>query len=290
MALDPHVNPQTGLWDDNYYASTGKYGSLIGDIGKLAAGNPTLKGIIDSDNAYIDQLIGEAQGDLNMMLKKLDAEHKLALGTDDQARASFLEKVADKLEERIGRIPYDYERYTSREIEDYARGSGRIVSDKNTALSRLDEDERVLRENARIDAEQARAEQDASLNERGLVSGPRESASGLAGKNIRTLEDAIKRKEDEITRSVGRDRFDLTQTAGRSLEDLGVNHTRSLEDIKTMARRGAIDQEQATTFGKQSAQAQFEAKRTALERERKRLMAQAPSSAAYINSMKGGYG
>lgn len=26
MAQDPHINPQTGVWDDNYYANIGKYG------------------------------------------------------------------------------------------------------------------------------------------------------------------------------------------------------------------------------------------------------------------------
>lgn len=290
MPADPHINPQTGVWDDNYYNSTGKYGSLIGDIGRLAQSNPTLKGVIDSDNAYIDQLIGEAQGDLNLMLKKLDAEHKLALGSDDGARADFLERVADKLEERIGRIPYDYERYTSRELESYARESGRVVSDKTTALKRLDEDEKVLRENARLEADQERELQGAELNERGILSSTRENATGLAGKNVRTLEGAINRKEQEITRAVGRDRFDISQGANRSLEDLLTGHTQTLEDIKTDARRGAIDQEQATSFGKESAQREFENRKTALERERKRLMAQAPSSAAYINAMKGGYG
>lgn len=263
---------------------------LVNDIRQLAQSNPTLQGIIDADNAYIDQLIGEAQGDLNLVLKQLDAEHKLALGTDDTARANFLEKVADKLEQRIGRIPYDYERYSTRELEDYARGSERITSDKTTALQRLDEDERVLRDEARLEADEARQLQDEALNQRGILSAPRTQATGIAGKEVSDLEGAIKRRSQEITRAVGRDRFDITQDATRSLEDLRLGRDRTLEDITTTARRGAIDQQQATEFGKERAQREFEARKTALERERKRLMAQAPSSASYIDAMKGGHG
>lgn len=263
---------------------------LIEDIQQLAQGDPTLQGIISSDNSYIDQLIGEAQGNLNFALKKLDAEHKLALGSDDQARATFLEKVADQLEQRIGRIPYDYERYTNRELQDYAQNTGRVQSDQKTALQRLDEDEQVLRQQADTEAAQARQDQAGDLNSRGILSSTRENATGLAGKNVKDLENKINLRAQDITRATTRDRQDINEGAARSLTDLGVAHNRSLEDITALARRGAIDQQQATDFGKEGANLDFQSQQTALERERKRLLAQAPSSATYLNELKGGYG
>ncbi len=94
---------------------------------------------------YINQLISQSQGDRDFIIKQLEANYDLALGTDDNARADFLEKVADKLEERIGTIAFDFE-----------RGVERTTEDKNEALRRLDEDDRILKENLERQSIEAR--------------------------------------------------------------------------------------------------------------------------------------
>lgn len=161
-----------------------------------------------SVNKYVDSLLSQSQGQLDLALKKLDTEHKLALGNNDAEQAKFLETVADGLEQKIGRIPYDYQRYNDRELKQYAMGQNNISSNKDLALKRLAEDERNLNEQAGqqkqklgIDQQQlglqrqqlgmqqgvdnqAMAE---DLNQRGLLYGQRPvgmgQATGLTGLN-----------------------------------------------------------------------------------------------------------
>lgn len=69
----------------------------------------------DEINKYVSELVNEANGDYDFVVKFLKKQYQMSLGTDDAARTKFFEDVADKLEERIGRIPYDYETLTARE-------------------------------------------------------------------------------------------------------------------------------------------------------------------------------
>lgn len=222
----------------------------------------------DATNKYIDSLIDEAKGDRNFIIKKLDAEHDLALGTDNQAQAQFLEKVADGLEKRIGRIPYDYEKYTARELEDYARNSRIVAEDKSTALTRLDEDERVYKEEARIAAKESRISKQEELASRGLIQGTLAQAGGIAGQEAGKLENEILMNENALDRAVGRERFDINTSAFRSDEENLLNKNRNLDDIKTTARRGAGDQIMAYNFGKEDANRQFNKTKTSLNRQR----------------------
>jgi hypothetical protein len=217
---------------------------------------------------YIDDLINEANGDLQFILKRLDAEHELALGTDETARAQFLEKVADKLEERVGRIPYDYEKYTSRELEDFARNSKRIGEDKNTALQRLNEDEAVYKQEAAIANKEDRIAQQEELAQRGILQGTRDQAGGVAGQDVQSLETDINARDTAMERALGRSRFDVTQQATRGLEDATLNKDRNIADITTKARRDALDQIMNDKFGREGAQRNYDKQKRALERQR----------------------
>lgn len=228
---------------------------------------------------FIDDLIGQAGGDRDFIIRQLDSQHQLALGTDDSARAEFLEKVSSKLEARIGRIPFDYERFNKRELEDFARGTKRLTQNKDIALRRLAEDEQVAKRELTQTEEKERESQGESLSARGLLTGTRSETVGLGGKSVDELEREIGERRGALSRAIGREKEGITTTFGRGIEDVTRGKERSLEDLKVGARRGAIDQQQRTTFGKEGADRSFEARKKQLERERQLQKLTMPSFA-----------
>ncbi len=215
-----------------------------------------------ADNRYIDDLIGQSQGDMEFILRKLDSDHKIALGTDDGARAAFFEKVADSLEARIGRIPYDYERYTTRELQDLATGTERITSSRDLVLKRLDEDEQIVKTQLNTQQKEDTQITKEGLNARGMVS------SGVAEKDLNTLSSEYDDQRGAIERALGRQRFDTKLGAANDLFDLNRGSTRTMEDIKVDARRGGQDAQNDFTFGSEGARRDAEARKKALERQR----------------------
>jgi hypothetical protein len=198
-----------------------------------------------TDN-YINSLLGDAQGNLDFALKQLDKQHEIALGTNDQERAKFLESVADGLEERIGRIPYDYEKYTKRTQEDTQR-----------VLMRLSEDEQTWKTQFGQQTKEARQAQGEQLAARGILQGTREGAGGIAGQEVGKFETEIQQQLDAYDRELGRQR-----------KDINTDSTRTLEDLKTDARRGAIDQTNQYNFQTEAQKRAFEAQKKELERQR----------------------
>jgi hypothetical protein len=200
---------------------------------------------------YIQKLLSIAQGDKDIAIKRLDEEHKKALGTNDTKRASFFEKVADKLEEEIGTIPYDY-----------MIKSERIEEDKTSALQRLDEDEKTLRGELTREAGKARQTQAQTLSERGILSAPRAEVGGLAGAEVGDLETEIQSRFDAIARDVGRGR-----------EDIGVTSGRSLVDLKTLARRAGGETRTGFERGQEDVERTLQKQKELLEREKAQELA-----------------
>jgi len=202
--------------------------------------------IIDSANRWADDLLKDAQGDKDFAVRQLDAEHKVALGQNDQARAEFLEKVADALEERIGTIPYDYE-----------RGITRLAQDKSRALERLARDETEARRQFGVETEQARVGQGESLSQRGLLTGPRDETVGLGAKSVSDLESEIAARFQTLERGINEPRQDIMRTSQRTGEDL-----------KTQARRAGLKTERVYEFGKEAQERELERRRKEIERDR----------------------
>ena len=208
--------------------------------------------------AYIEKLLSVAQGDKDIAIKRLDAEHLRALGTNDTKRASFFEKVADKLEEEIGVIPYDY-----------MIKSERIEQDKTSALQRLDEDEQTLRGELTKDADRARESQGETLSQRGILSAPRAEVGGLAGQEVSDLETEIQEKFDAISREVGRETEDIGRTSGRNLADLSTLARRAGAETKIGVTEGREDIERTLMKKKELLDRERELEKSALEEERK---------------------
>lgn len=219
-------------------------------------------------NNYIDQLLGQAQGDRDLAIKMLTRDHDLAIGSNDQQTAQFLERVSDSLEQRIGRIPYDYEIATKRTQEDLARTTEVTQRNKDLALQRLAQDEQTWRQEFGKTAGEARQTQSEELLKRGLLSGTRAGAEGLAGREVGKLEGELGSTLSAYERALGRSKEDVTREAGDVMFGAEREAGRTLEDLKTQARRGVIGAQDAFTFGKEAQERQLEARKRELERQK----------------------
>lgn len=236
-------------------------------------------------DTYIESLLSEAKGDLNLALGNLEHTFDIALGTDDTAAQNFILSVADTLEQKIGRIPYDYQKMTSREIEDYARSTERTNTTTSKLLTRLKEDEDLNRADMQARQEQERALQGEDLNARGISEGmTRRNARGLAGKEVGTLESDISRRNTAFDRLASRNQEDVLYNQKLALEDALTAKNRNTEDLTTAARRGALDSSYARTYGTQVAQNSFNKTKAQLERERQLQKLYTPASSVTYTS------
>lgn len=211
----------------------------------------------DTD-AYINDLLSSAGGDRDFAIKQLKREHDLALGTDDQARAQFLESVADKLEERIGTIPYDYNVGVTRTNEDLARTTEITNRNKNQVLSRLAEDEKIWKENFATTSAESKQNQNEALLQRGILSGTRAGAEGLAGSEVKKFDTELAKQMKAYNLALGRSRSDTEQAAGDTLFTAGRDAARTLQDLKTTARRDSTASADRLSFGSEAAQREYE--------------------------------
>ena len=249
-----YANNPTNQLGSNYLFSSPSLTTLTGayDEGSKAADN------------YINDLLNTAQGDYDFAIRQLKREHELALGTDDQARAEFMEKVADQLEERIGRIPYDYEVGSTRISENLARTQEVTNRNRDLALQRLAEDEQTWRQEFGRTSENTRQAERETLSQRGLLAGTRENAQGLAGREVARTEGDLSTTLQGFERALGREQQDITTQAEDTLFEAQREATRGMEDLTTEARRLAQDAGDKYTFG-------TEAQKRMLEEEKKRL-------------------
>lgn len=220
----------------------------------------------EATNNYINDLRDQAEGDADFMIRQLTSDHQLALGTNDEKRAEFLESVADSLEAEIGRIPYDYQVGVTRLQEDFDRTQELNERNKKLALDRLAEDEVVWKEEFGDESKSARELQQESLAKRGILSGTREDAQGLATKDIGDLETGIGRTLSAYDRALGRTRHDVETASSDEMFDATRALNRGKDDFKTIARRGGIDAENTLAFGTEGVNRALEARLKEIDR------------------------
>ena len=220
----------------------------------------TYNNIMPEINKYVDELIAFAKDDYDWAAKWIEQQFTEAMGTDDQARKEFLLKVANGLEAKIGTIAFDYE-----------TNKYRLNEDTNRAIKRLDEDEKVANQEMGVQTNLERRQQNSNLNQRGIIQGTREEATGLASEDIDTLEKDITNRFDALDRYFGRGR-----------EDVNTNFTRGLEDITTGARRSAFGAQTQHDYGLEQAQREKERRDLEAEAERKKNKDYLASLGAYL--------
>lgn len=218
-----------GIWDDNY--NRGGVGSTLSSIDPTQA---------DNINKYVADLKATSQQNYDFVVKYLKTQHEQALGANDQARANFLEQVANTYEKQVGRIPFDYETKTTREKQDIANYLKSTELMKQDALTR----EKQFGEQQTFEKKQEQKQLSESMNTRGLLN------SGIQKGESNKL--ALARQlftEDPFYRSLNLEKTQRTE-ADRLKQ---IQSDRNLFDITTGARRDALDTETAFTKGTEGA-------------------------------------
>lgn len=275
-------NPATGR-NQRWFNGTWTNGEDPGGGGSGKSAFDTYNAQLSGEvNKYVDELIGMAKGDYDFAAKWIEANYKQALGSDDAGRQAFLKQVSNTLEEKVGRIAFDYETGSYRVNQDATQATTRTIRNRDLALKRLAEDEELDRRGLLADINEVRETQGASLNERGILSGTREGAQGLAGRQVRDLEQKIGDQLTAFERALGRNEEDITMSAGDQLADISLLQNRSLDDLATGARRGAQDEQQQRDYNLESAGRIRDQRVLQAEQERRKLQNQTKSYADYL--------
>lgn len=211
----------------------------------MASFTDNLNAQLDEVKKYTEELMGEARGDYDFITKYLSKMHQMALGTDDSARAQFLEQVSNELEKRVGRIPFDFQQKTAREKQDIAD-----ILRKNER-----ESQDLTAQEVEFNKQQQLAQE---KEQRGIAESA--NARGLLGSGIE------KKAQQEATtaRQVNEiDPFQRRLALQRFMQEFGTERAklesgRRLEDITTGARRDAQDTQLNYDKGTEGAQRDLE--------------------------------
>lgn len=195
-------------------------------------------------DSYIDELKSEAQGDFDFVTRFLKQQFETSLGTNNVAKAEFFSKVANQLEKRIGRIPFDFEKRTGREKEDISNFLRRASLEDTDLRSREVEFEKQEEFKQELQTGQRKEE----FGARGLL------GSGLEKKREQQQTEARKLETDPRRRAFELERSRRTEQT----REAGLQSGRRLEDIKTGARRAGEDTELGFAKGIGSAERSLE--------------------------------
>jgi hypothetical protein len=189
------------------------------------------------------------------VVKFIKKQFETALGTDDKARQDFLLKVANKLEERIGRIPFDYDKYTGRAKEDIANYLRRSEIDKQDANNR--ENEFLAQQGFAV--KQERKQLAEASNARGML------GSGIQkGEQMKLDEKRQLYETDPFNRSLALERTKRTEAEKEAI----LQNQREQSDITDKYRREAIDEQLGLDQGLEGADLALWKKKRAIEREK----------------------
>lgn len=196
---------------------------------------------------YVADLRANTQQNYDLVVKYLKTAHEQALGVKDDARAAFLEQVANAYEKQVGRIPFDYETKTTREKQDIANYLKSSELMKQDALTR----EKQFGAQQGFEKQQEQKQLAESMNTRGFLnSGIQQGESNkLALARQLFTEDPFYRQISlEKTQRAEADRLKQLQS-GRTLEDLTTGARRDALDTQTAFNKGteaaALDKAQA---------------------------------------------
>lgn len=189
---------------------------------------------------YTDELKSQAKGNYDFIVKYLKQAHTQALGTDDSAKAQFLEQVANSVESSVGRIPFDYDTKTTREKEDIANYLKRSEIQKQN----LNAQEKNFNAQQDFASQQEQQQNAQSANSRGLL------GSGIQDTAAKKLQVARQLTQiDPFNTQLANSRATLGQQDAEAL----TQSQRNIEDITTGARRDAQDADTTLNQGTEGA-------------------------------------
>ena len=172
--MDPHVNPATGVWDDNYYANIGK---------KLAGGNSG-NGAFNFDfdaaakeaygelGSYYNELLLKSQGDVNKALSRLVEDYNTGTRykAEDTAKA-ITESNKNIVNSALARGLYQKSAFdtSSSPTQGYGIPSQNIAESTdiiNQSLQRFKEAEGTQLARKQVDIPQQQKEYESELEQR----------------------------------------------------------------------------------------------------------------------------
>jgi len=219
------------------------------------------KKLFDEINQYIDELKGEAKGDYDFVVKFLKKQFETALGIDDKARADFFSKVANQLEARVGRIPFDYDLKTGREKQDMAD----YLKQKDAEDANQRIQEKQFKEQQDLAAKQEKEKIQQGANTRGML------GSGIEAKQQQEATQARQTNIIEPQNST----FAYQQALRDEKLRLAQQQSgRTLEDLTTEARRTGEDTQNDYTYGTEKAGRDLATRLAEIERSKKSQMRQ----------------
>lgn len=205
----------------NQYIDSG--GSLAKAQGGSGDFSTNLQEQLKQVEQYANELIGEAQNNFDFITKFLDKQHAIALGNDDDELAKFYETVANSLEKKIGRIPYDFQQRTEREKQDL-----------QNELQSIAEQRQLVQDTSEFEKEQETQARRAEFNRRGLLDSGIEAKRAEQQERARQL--ALRGQMEPLSRQEALSRListrnlaDITTGARRDIEDTQFNEQQQRE-------------------------------------------------------------
>ncbi len=251
-----------GVWTDGQEPNSSSGSTPLADK-YISGADAETKSIFEQYggdiNKSADGLINLAQGDLDYAIKLIEANYKMAVGSDDAQVKEFLRGVANTLEEKVGRVQFDYETGKYRAESDITT----IEDSRTRLLGRLDQDMAVATKALKKTTEDEGQMLKEKLNERGLINGSMNE--GLVGEEIRDYDEDVNDRFSALERALSRGKEDTNVTADLSI----LGKRRDLEDLTTGSRRGIIDAQ--TNRDQLTGEAQREAERKKREAEIQRM-------------------
>lgn len=231
--LDPHINPATGQWDDNYYAQTQGGGSFVDQI---------LQAVTDP-----------LQAEIESWWKRLDEYDKNNPFAFDEAlaRASAEERLNPYYDATMNEFMQGVRASSTRSVEDMTRTIGEL----NVDASKLSDKERLATQEA------IRSSEEGFAGSGLFFSGKRQRQTGLQEVSGLQTQEGI---QTNLERSVA----SSTRSNTRLQEDLALQKARQ-ERLTEAERTTALEtdiakQKKESAYQRALEQAQFAGSGTGL--------------------------
>jgi hypothetical protein len=207
---DFHINPATGVWDDNYYANTGKY--------LEQSSNP---------NYQFDQLKGMVQSSIDKYQQQIDDYNKKFTEFDAKNPFNFDQVLSEEKTKATQRL----DPYYNQTLNDFLTGV-------NMKRQRGLEDERTLLTELNRDADQFTGKQKENLDYTLEKTGQGFADAGLydSGERLRAEGRSKADSQDSLSsylQTTGDRQNQISTNQNRNQQDLNLSEQQQRRDLTT---------------------------------------------------------
>lgn len=262
---DPHVNPQTGNWDDNYYQTTGQYGG--GGNSPLALYNQYSGQLNNNLTNFTNQQQGFANQQNTLQNTLLGNQNTQALGTQSQGdQSTFLNSILNPQQKQQGALQYGYGLTQGNENATYGLQSTANTQNRQMALDKLANDQTYALKNLGLQQGQQNQATIEGLNQRGMLYG-QAPTGGYQPNNIGGLNGVAGQEAGQVNQGFGNQRGQLNSTYGLNVQDTNqqfgqqqnlLNQSHTFNTAENAFNTSNDINQQNNTFGYQSGMNQLQ--------------------------------